>query len=121
MWRQIDTLETPRTHQNGNFAQKYFSKGIPKVDLLASKLSHQLPQYFAWKPDPFSQGTDALQRIWGQSIPLRILPYPTRLDVSELGSNRKMLLVKPTWHSQIWYPLLLEMFVVYPLLPLHKK
>ena len=35
----------------------------------------------------------------GQSIPLRILPYSTSLEVSELGSNRKMLLVTPTWHS----------------------
>ena len=36
---------------------------MPKIDLFASRLSHQLPQYFAWRPDPFSQRTDALQQF----------------------------------------------------------
>ena len=33
-------------------------KLCPKVFQLVS----QLPQYFAWKPGPFSQGTDGLQQ-----------------------------------------------------------
>ena len=56
---------------------------MPKTDLFASKLSHQLPQYFAWKLT-----TAGL----GQSIPLwisPILPYFTRLEESELRPNRK--------------------------------
>ena len=36
------------------------------VDLLASWLNHQLPQYIAWRPDPFSQGTDAMHQGWSQ-------------------------------------------------------
>ena len=47
------------------FQQVSQRRGTPKVHLFASKLFHQLPQYFAWKPDPFSQGTDALKQIWG--------------------------------------------------------
>ena len=34
------------------------------MDLLASRLSAQLPRHIAWKPDPFSQETDAMQQIW---------------------------------------------------------
>ena len=32
--------------------------GNPVVDLFASRLNHQLPQYITWRPDPFSQGTN---------------------------------------------------------------
>ena len=39
-----------------------------KVDLFASRLFHQLPQYFAWKLNLFSQGTSALQQIWGSQF-----------------------------------------------------
>ena len=34
-----------------------------KIYLFASRLPHQLPQYFVSKPDPFSQGKDVLQQI----------------------------------------------------------
>ena len=43
-----------RTHHNGHSVKKYFNKS-------ASRLSHQLPQYFVWKLDPFSQGSDVLE------------------------------------------------------------
>ena len=32
--------------------------------LFASRLSAKVPQYTAWKPDPYSEGTDAMQQIW---------------------------------------------------------
>ena len=38
-----------------------------EIDLLASRLSRQLSQYIAWRPDSFSQGTDAMQQNWSQS------------------------------------------------------
>ena len=44
----------------------------PKVDLLPSRLSHQLPQYFAWKPDLSSQGKDALQQICGNQFLMHV-------------------------------------------------
>ena len=74
------------------FQQVCQRRGMPKVGLFASKLSHQLTQYFAWKPDPFSQVTDALQQIWGNqffyAFPL-ILPHSTSLEESELRTNKK--------------------------------
>ena len=32
--------------------------------LFTSRLSAKVPQYTAWKPDPYSEGTDAMQQIW---------------------------------------------------------
>ena len=40
-------------------------KRTPEIDLFASRLSYQLPKYFAWRPDPYSEGTDAMQNPWG--------------------------------------------------------
>ena len=34
--------------------------GSPTIDLFASCLCHQLPQYIAWNPDSYSQGADAM-------------------------------------------------------------
>ena len=36
----------------------------PEIDLFASRLSNQLPNYYPWKPDPNSLGTDTLQQKW---------------------------------------------------------
>ena len=32
----------------------------PEIDLFASRLSNQLPNYYSWKPDPNSPGRDTL-------------------------------------------------------------
>ena len=31
------------------------------VDLFATRLNHQLPQFVSWRPDPFALGTDAMR------------------------------------------------------------
>ena len=82
-------------------------------------MSHQLAQYFAWKPNPFSQRTDGLQQIRGNQFLYAFPPFCLILQVLKKVSydqTKKMLLVPPTWQSQIWYPLLLEMPIVRPLL-----
>ena len=38
--------------------------GNPDMDLLASHLSHQIPGYMSWRPDPGSMATDALKQNW---------------------------------------------------------
>ena len=55
----------------------------------------------------------------GQLIPLcisTILPDYTSLEENELRPNRKNFLITTTWQSQIWYPLLLGLSTVGPLL-----
>ena len=43
--------------------------GSPTIDLFAFCLCHQLPQYIAWHPDPYSQGTDAMIQNWNIGLP----------------------------------------------------
>ena len=38
--------------------------GPLKVDMFASCLTHQLPRYFNWKPDPAAEATDAFIQDW---------------------------------------------------------
>ena len=43
-----------------------FKLGTPEIDLFASTVSHQLPKYVAWNPNPYSIATDALSILWSQ-------------------------------------------------------
>ena len=38
--------------------------GPLEVDLFASRLTHQLPRYFSWRPDPLAEATDAFRQDW---------------------------------------------------------
>ena len=92
--------------------------GWCQTDLFTSRLNHQLPRYVAWKPDPFSVGTDALRMSW-QGLHGYAFP-PFALISKCLQKTRQerctILLVAPTWTTQPWYPVLLEMAIADPLL-----
>ena len=42
--------------------------GIPVIDLFASRLSNQIAKDFAWKPDPHSLATNAMEKEPWNSI-----------------------------------------------------
>ena len=92
--------------------------GYPSVDLFASRLSHQLPGYMSWKPDPESLATDALAQDWSELFPYAFPPFC--LIGKTLQKIRKdkvnLILITPVWVMQPWYPLLLEMSIRNPLL-----
>ena len=46
------------------FSQIVKIRGIPQIDLFASRLNHQLPKYMSWHPDPGSCAVDSLQHPW---------------------------------------------------------
>ena len=46
------------------FPQIVKIRGIPQIDLFASRLNHQLPKYMSWHPDPGSCAVDSLQHSW---------------------------------------------------------
>ena len=73
---------------------------MPKVDLFAPRMSHQLTQYFAWKPGPFSQGTYALKQICGNQFHYAFHSFCFILQALRKVSydqTEKMLLVTPVW------------------------
>ena len=49
--------------------------GSPTTDPFASRLFNQLPQYIAWHPDPYSQGTDAMIQNWNIGLPYAFSPF----------------------------------------------
>lgn len=57
------------------FLKIYKTFGKPEIDLFASRLSHQVPQYNGWMPDPFSQGTDAMQQNWLKKLLYAFSPF----------------------------------------------
>jgi len=101
------------------FSQVCQKLGTPQIDLFASRLTHQLPRYMAWRPDPYSQGTDAMQQIWPQGFLYAFPPFCLINRVLQKVCREKIseiIIVTPTWHTQPWYPQLLEMSIERPLL-----
>ena len=64
---------------------------------------------------PFRSGDSVPQQIWGNQFLYAFPPFCLILQVLKKVSydqTEKILLVTPTWQSQILYPLLLEMSLV---------
>ena len=92
--------------------------GKPRVDLFASRTSHQLPIYWAWKPDPGCQGVDAFQTQWNRGLMYAFPPFSLIPRVLQKVQKEKatLILVTPMWNSQPWYPLLLQLCIAKPIL-----
>ena len=93
--------------------------GTPEIDLFASRACHQLHAYMAWRPDPHSQATDALQQKWKNlgllyALPPFSLTGRVLLRVREEGLT--MILVTPNWPAQPWYSQILDLCITEPLL-----
>ena len=88
------------------------------VDLFASRTNHQLPQYWSWKPDPHSQGTDAFLKNWKECQGYVFPPFCLvgRCVRQCIQQEAKILLIAPIWKSQFWYPLLLYSLFSLPVL-----
>lgn len=103
---------------NPNVFQRIHSR-FPSlnVDLFASRLSHQLPRYFSWRPDPQAEATDAFLQNWevisGYANPPWNLIGRVLSTVEDQRS--RTILVAPIWPSQAWYPSLLKLLVAPPL------
>ena len=75
-------------------------RGTPEMDLFASMVSHQLPQYISWKIDPFSQGRDAfLQISWAHSFAYAFPPFALigRLLQKVNQDQCLMFIITPAW------------------------
>ena len=93
--------------------------GSPTTDLFASRLFNQLPQYIAWHPDPYSQGTDAMIQNWNIGLPYAFSPF---IMVSRVLLKIKqervplLVLIAPVWSTEPWYPELSNLCVREPVL-----
>ena len=92
--------------------------GFPNMDLFASRVSHQIPQFMSWKTDPLSSATDALSQDWGFLFPYAFPPFCLigRALRKMLKHHISMIIVTPVWTSQPWYPLMLDLSIQNPIL-----
>lgn len=73
----------------------------------------------AWRPDPFSQATDAMQQVWPEGLLYAFPPFSLISRVLHKVRRDRflhMIIITPAWHSQPWYPQLLEMSIQNPIL-----
>ena len=76
--------------------------GKPDIDLFASRLNHQVQKYVAWRPDPYSWKTDAMQQSWDHQFLYAFPPFSLINKVLNKIQEDKvhlMLLITPTWHT----------------------
>ena len=90
--------------------------GPLEIDLFASRLTHQLPRFFSWRPDPQAEAVDAFQQDWSQ---LRGYANPPWCLVGRVlnkvrTQQAQLVLVAPVWRGQSWYPVLLGMLREFP-------
>ena len=72
-----------------------------------------------WKPDPNSFATDSMQQDWNKMFCFAFPPFSLIGQVINkfLQENvEAMILVTPTWQTQLWYTLLLRISIQRPLL-----
>ena len=86
------------------------------VDLFASRLTHQIPRFFSWRPDPLAEAVDALQQDWGLLKGFANPPWCLigRVLSQVRRQQAQLVLVAPVWRGQTWYPVLLEMLWDFP-------
>ena len=91
----------------------------PEIDLFASRISHQVKNYFSWKADPDCLAVDAFRQDWSIQFPYAFPPFCliTRvLRQMDAQDVQKMILITPLWPSQPWYPLAMSMSIQNPIL-----
>uniref|UniRef100_A0A1X7TD04 Reverse transcriptase RNase H-like domain-containing protein n=1 Tax=Amphimedon queenslandica TaxID=400682 RepID=A0A1X7TD04_AMPQE len=89
-----------------------------EINLFATRLSHQLPHFFSWRPDPLAEATDAFLQNCGPVRGYANLPWNLIgrvLAKVESQGVELVTLIAPIWPSQPWYPRLLRMLVSNPL------
>ena len=71
--------------------------GPVHVDLLASRLCHQIPKYISWQPDPHAWMVDAFQVNWKpKSIRLpTFCSYTESVRQSNVGQVYKLIIITP--------------------------
>ena len=93
------------------------------IDLFAIRLTHQLPRYVSWHPDPHAFATDAFTLNWGILKGYAFPPPPPppfnlvpRTLIKVQQDNATIVLVAPIWQGQTWWPLLLQLAIRSPVI-----
>ena len=83
------------------FSQIVKIRGIPQIDLFASRLNHQLPKYMSWHPDPGSCAVDSLQHYWRNLYRYAFPPFCLigKVLAKVRQAQSLLLIVTPAWQT----------------------
>lgn len=90
----------------------------PEIDLFASRLNAQFPNYCSMRPDPSASHIDAFSISWTGLKFYCFPPFSCVLHVLQKIRQDFALgvVVVPKWPTQIWYPHLLRLLVAQPVI-----
>ena len=102
----------------GVFQRILSTLGPCQVDLFATRLNHQLPNYVSWRPNPGAMEMDALQIHWKDMGGYAFPPFALigRCLQKIQAEQSTVVLIAPIRPNQPWYPMLLQLIVEFPLL-----
>ena len=91
---------------------------LPDIDLFASRLNAKLDQFVSWHPEPGALAIDAFSISWSNQKFYAFPPFSllTRVLEKILNDVALVLLIAPTWSTQPWYPMLLQLAIARPVL-----
>jgi hypothetical protein len=88
------------------------------IDLFPDRLNAQMERYASWKPDPMAIQVDSFLMNWKDQQAYAFPPFclVNRCLAKIKWEQATVVIITPVWHTQIWYPHLLEMSISLPLL-----
>ncbi|XP_068690471.1 uncharacterized protein [Montipora foliosa] len=104
---------------NGEVFQDIISQTFtPEIDLFASRLNAKTAKLISWHPQPGAVATDAFSLSWANMNCYAFPPFSLLPGVLAKIRHDKalVLLIVPVWPTQSWYPLLLQLSTVQPIL-----
>jgi len=100
----------------------YYGRTL-KIDLFASRLNAQLPQYVSWFPDPGACHVDAFTMPWDNDF-YAFPPFSLVnrcLEKIQHDAVRGILIVT-YWATQPWFPVMLHLLKRQPIkIPVHER
>ena len=89
--------------------------GPLEIDLFASRLTHQLPKFVSWRPDPLAVHSDAFSMNWRDIQGYAFPPFALIGRCLQQVRTQNVELLVPV-AAQTRYPLLLHLCTDLPLL-----
>ena len=79
--------------------------GNPTLDLVVSRINHQIDRYISWIPDPKALAIDAFSIKWNTEFYYIFPPFSLLGKVTEkvYRDKTKVIVVIPKWPTQHWY------------------
>ena len=100
------------------FQQVCSTYSVPKVDLFATRVNNQVPNFMSWFPNPEAIATNAFTVPWSGHLSYAFPPFSQIMKcLKKIQTDKaKVLFVAPVWRLRPWFPVLLSMLYDHPLL-----